>query len=151
MRNIPEVGACNLMKENNWRVPCYSFGKELRQNLLLNEESLKYAKGKSQLRLDIDNINSTKTPKWTLYKLERFFSKPNSAQLERIKIPGPGSYPYRTFMGEGPKYTFYKDKNNHSEPEDTYLSKKNKNFPGPTTYFKNMHYSPSGPYLLYRN
>ena len=73
MRNIPEVGACNLMKENNWRVPCYSFGKELRKNLLLNEESLKYAKGKSQLRLDIDNINSTKTPKWTLYKLERFF------------------------------------------------------------------------------
>ena len=132
-------------------MPTYSFGKEQRKNLLLNEESLKYAKGKSQLRLDIDNINSTKTPKWTLYKLERFFSKPNSAQLERIKIPGPGSYPYRTFIGEGPKYTFYKDKNNHSDPEDTYLSKKNKNFPGPTTYFKNMHYSPSGPYLLYRN
>ena len=73
------------MKESEWRVPCYIFGKELRKYLLLNEESLKYAKGKSQLRLDIDNINSTKTPKWTLYKLERFFSKPNSAQLERIK------------------------------------------------------------------
>jgi len=145
MRNVPGVGTYNLMKESDWRVPCYIFGKELRKNLLLNEESLKYAKGKSQLRLDIDNINSTKTPKWTLYKLERFFSKPNSAQLERIKRPGPGTYPYRTFIGEGPKYTFYKEKNYHSDPEDTYLSQKNKNFPGPSTYFKNMHYSPSGP------
>ena len=88
MINIPRVGVYNLMKENDWRVPCYSFGKELRKNLLLNEESFKYTKCKSQLSLDIDNINLTKTPKWTLDKLERFFSKSNSAQLERIKIPG---------------------------------------------------------------
>ena len=51
------VDTYHLMKENDWRVPCYSFWKELKKNLLLNEEILKYSKGKSQLRLDIDNIN----------------------------------------------------------------------------------------------
>ena len=27
MRNIPRVDAYNLMKESDWRVPCYSLGK----------------------------------------------------------------------------------------------------------------------------
>ena len=34
MRNIPGVGTYNLMKENDWRVPCYSFGKGLRKKII---------------------------------------------------------------------------------------------------------------------
>ena len=41
----------------------------------------------------------------------------------------------KNFIGEGPKYSFNKDKNNHSDHEEAYLSEKNKNLPGPTTYY----------------
>ena len=51
----------------------------------------------------------------------------------------------KNFIGEGPKYSFNKDKNNHSDHEEAYLSEKNKNLPGPTTYYQNIHYSPSRP------
>ena len=142
---IPPVGTYNLNNHDDWKVPCYSFGKEERKNLLLNEEGLKYNKGISKLRLDLDEINTTKSPKWSFYTIDRFSTKPKSAQIEKQKYPGPGAYTIKTYIGEGPKYTFHKDKNNHSDPEDTYLAKKNRKFPGPTTYYKEMHYSPSGP------
>ena len=67
----------NLTKLEDWKIPCYTFGKELRKNLAINEESLKYNKGISKLRLDMDNINSTKTPKWSLYKIDRFINNKN--------------------------------------------------------------------------
>ena len=142
---IPGVGTYNLNNFDDWKVPCFSFGKEQRKNLLLNEEGLKYNKGISKLRLDLDNINTTKTPKWSFYNIERFSQKPKSAQIEKQKYPGPGAYPLKTYIGEGPKYSFHKDKNNHSDPEDEYISKKNRNFPGPNTYYKDLHYNPSGP------
>ena len=51
-------------------------------------------------------------------------------------------------MGEGPKYTFPKEKNNHSDPEDVSISKKTLKYPGPTTYYKNQFsYTPSGPFI----
>ena len=51
-------------------------------------------------------------------------------------------------MGEGPKYTFPKEKNNHSDPEDVCTSKKTLKYPGPTTYYKNQFsYTPSGPFI----
>lgn len=143
----PDMCTYNLTKLEDWKIPCYTFGKELRKNLAINEESLKYNKGISKLRLDMDNINSTKTPKWSLYKIDRFINnkkKPKSAK-NIFNIPGPGFYSMKTFIGEGPKYSFNKDKNNHSDPEEAYLSEKNKNLPGPTTYYQNIHYSPSGP------
>ena len=143
--NVPGVGTYDLSKPSDWNVPCYSFGKEKRNYLLLNEESLKYNKGKNKLRIDLDDINSTKSPKWSLYKIERFSTKPKSAQVQRLKVPGPGHYPTLTFIGKGPKFTFPKEKNNHADPEDEYLSKRNRNFPGPNTYFKDLHYNPSGP------
>ena len=34
MRKIPGVDTYNLMKENDWRVPCYSFGKGLRKKFI---------------------------------------------------------------------------------------------------------------------
>ena len=40
----------NLPKQEDWKIPCYTFGKELRKNLSIYEESLKYNKGISKLR-----------------------------------------------------------------------------------------------------
>ena len=39
------------MKKNDWKVPYYSFGKELKKNLLLNEQSLKYAKRQKSIKI----------------------------------------------------------------------------------------------------
>ena len=59
----------NLNNYDDWKVPYFSFGKEQRKNLLLNEERLKYNKGISKLRLDLDNINTTKTLSWSFYNI----------------------------------------------------------------------------------
>ncbi len=40
----------NLAKQEDWKIPCYTFGKELRKNLAIYEESLKYNKYISKLR-----------------------------------------------------------------------------------------------------
>ena len=74
----------------------------------------------------MDNINSTKTPKWSLYKIESFINnKKKSKSAKNIfNIPGPGFYPMKTFIGEGPKYSFNKDNNNHSDPEEAFYPKK---------------------------
>lgn len=145
--NTPGVGAYNLRKDRDLNVPCFKMGKEERKNLLLNETALKYNNAVSKLKIEIDEITSTTTPKWTLYKVDRFSKKPKSAYIKRLNVPGPGTYPIRTCMGEGPKYTFAKDKNNHSDAEDEYVSRKTLRYPGPTTYHKNITYNPSGPFI----
>ena len=76
----------NLTKLEDWKIPCYTFGKELRKNLTINEESLKYNKGISKLRLDMDNINSTKTPKWSLYKIKLFINKKINQKVQKIYL-----------------------------------------------------------------
>jgi len=54
-------------------------------------------------------------------------------------------YTLQTYMGEGPKYTFPRQKDNHSDAEDEYISKKTKgpeiendkfliSSPGPNSY-----------------
>ena len=82
-----------------------------------------------------------------MYKIERFINnkKKSKSAKNTFNIPGPGFYPMKTFIGEGPKYSFNKDNNNHSDPEEAYLSEKKRNLQGPTTYYQNIHYSPSGP------
>ena len=145
--NVPGVGAYNLRKEKDLEVPCFRMGKEERKNLTINETALKYNNSASKLRLDIDEVNSTTTPKWTLYSNERFSTKPKSAYLKRLNVPGPGMYTLQTYMGEGPKFSFPKQKHNHSDEEDEYISKKTKGYPSPTTYYKNNNYSPSGPFI----
>ena len=99
------------------------------------------------MKIDIDQTTSTITPKWTLYNKERFSTKPKSAYLKRLNVPGPGMYTLQTYIGEGPKYTFPKQKDNHSDADDEYISKKTKGYPSPTTYFKKCSYSPSGPFI----
>ena len=74
----------NLAKQEDWKIPCYTFGKELRKNLAINEESLKYNKGISKLRLDMDNINSIKIPKWSLYKIGRFINNKKNQKVLKI-------------------------------------------------------------------
>ena len=146
--NTPGVGSYNLRKDKDLNVPSFKIGKEERKNLLLNETALKYNNAVSKLKIEIDEVTSTTSPKWSLYKVERFSKKPKSAYIKRLNVPGPGKYKIQTFMGEGPKYTFSKDKNNHSDPEDTSISKKTLKYPGPTTYYKNQFsYIPSGPFI----
>ena len=145
--NNPGVGTYNLRKDKDLDVPCFKMGKEERKNLLLNETSLKYNNGASRLKINIDELTSTTTPKWSLYKMDRFSKKPKSAYIKRLNVPGPGTYRAKTFMGEGPKYTFPKEKNNHSDAEDEYMSKKTRKYPGPTTYHKKSYYVPSGPFI----
>ena len=147
--NTPGVGSYNLRNDKDLTVPSFKIGKEERKNLLLNETALKYNNAVSKLKIEIDEITSTTSPKWSLYKVERFSKKPKSAYVKRLNVPGPGKYRTQTFMGEGPKYTFPKEKNNHSDPEDVCTSKKTLKYPGPTTYYKNQFsYTPSGPFIF---
>ena len=145
--NTPGVGSYNLRNDKDLIVPSFKIGKEERKNLLLNETALKYNNTASKLKIEIDEITSTTSPKWSLYKIDRFSKKPKSAFLKRLNVPGPGKYKEKNFVGEGPKYTFPKGKNNHSDAEDEYISKKTKKYPGPTTYYKNFGYIPSGPFI----
>ena len=46
----PDMCKYNLTKQEDWKIPCYTFGKELRKNLAIYEESLKYNKYISKLR-----------------------------------------------------------------------------------------------------
>lgn len=145
--NTPGVGSYNLRNDKDFEVPCFKMGKEERKNILLNETALKYNNTVSKLKIEIDEITSTTTPKWSLYKVDRFSQKPKSAFLKRLNVPGPGSYSLKTFVGEGPKFTFNKEKNNHSDAEDEYISRKTKGYPSPTTYHKKNNYVPSGPFI----
>ena len=145
--NTPGVGKYNLRNDKDLIVPSFKMGKEERKNLLLNETALKYNNGVSKLKIEIDEITSTTTPNWSLYKNERFSKKPKSAYIKRLNVPGPGAYSLKTFMGEGPKYTFSKVKHNHSDAEDESISKKASKYPCPTTYHKNTTYIPSGPFI----
>ena len=118
-----------------------------KEKILLNKEALKYNNSASKLKIDIDQITSTITPRWTLYNTERFSTKPKSAYLKKLNVPGPGMYNLQTYMGEGPKYIFPKQKDNHSDEEDESISKKAKGYPSRKTYFKKFSYSPSGPFI----
>ena len=80
----PDMCTYNLAKQEDWKIPCYTFGKELRKNLAINEESLKYNKGIGKLRLDMDNINSIKIPKWSLYKIGRFINNKKNQNVLKI-------------------------------------------------------------------
>ena len=82
----PDMCTYNLAKQEDWKIPCYTFGKELRKNLAINEERLKYNKGISKLRLDMDNINSTKTPKWSLYKIKLLLIKKMNQKVQKIYL-----------------------------------------------------------------
>lgn len=141
----PGVGTYELRKDSYFDVPCFRFDKEKRENLNMNHSALKYP-GPGKYHDEIDK-NSTNTAKWTFTKSDRFRKlKPKNHNVERLNVPGPGSYNFRDITGnEGPRYTFNKDKFNHSDSVDESTFNKIKNYPSPVTYNKSIEYIPDMP------
>ena len=142
---VPGVGSYELRKDNYFNVPCYKFDKEKRENLNMNHSALKYP-GPGKYNNEIDK-NSTITAKWTFSKSDRFSKiKPKNSKLVRLNVPGPGSYKFKEITGnEGPRYTFNKDKFNHSDSVDESMFKKIRDYPSPVTYNKSIDYIPDMP------
>ena len=129
----------------------YHFAKIKRTNLTLNEQALQYP-GPTKYSYDTDLI-STKTPKWTFSKCDRFGSPKTEGRekrfiKKRVNTPGPGHYEIASKLCNGiPKYSFPKEKNNHQDASDVAMFKKIQFYPSPTTYFKdNINYIPSYPF-----
>ena len=93
-----------------------------------------------------ENIDPTKQPPGPgQYNLEKgndkpkySFGKDDRSQSTIDEVPGPGQYPYKSSVGEGPKISIadklYYDPN----------SKERKHMPGPGEY--NLKSEPNGPY-----
>lgn len=118
--------------------------QDVRKDESLNQTALKYpAPNHYKEKYE---VTMTTTPKWSLYKNDRFRDKPKSAFLKRLHVPGPGKYEIKTNMGEGPSFSFGKNKYNHSDASDESMTKTTKKYPSPVTYYKNNYYNPSGPF-----
>lgn len=142
---VPGVGTYQLRKDSYFKVPCFIFGKEKRDNLNMNHSALKYP-GPGKYNDDVDK-NSTTTAHWTFSKDERFKKiKPRNSKIVRLNVPGPGTYNLGDITGnEGPKYTFNKDKFSHSDSVDESMFNKIRNYPSPVTYNKSIEYIPDMP------
>ena len=145
--SIPGVGEYNLVKDEDLKVPCYIMSKEKRTNLNMNHSALNYP-GPNKYKYDLEGASS-KAPKWTFSKSERFGKlKPKSALVRSSSMPGPGSYKIQYFIGnDGPIYSFGKEKFSHADALDVAMTKKTMNFPSPTTYNKNIRYIPNSPII----
>ena len=142
---VPGVGSYQLRKDSSLDIPCYRFGREQRDNLNMNKEALKNP-GPGMYNTDKDN-NSSIAPKWSFSRADRFTRiKPRNPNLKRFIVPGPGSYKLIGATGnEGPKFTFSKEKFNHSDSYDESLLNKIKNYPSPVTYNQNIAFVPDKP------
>ena len=142
---VPGVGSYELRKDSYFKVPCFIFSKEKRDNLNMNHSALKNP-GPGHYNDDVDK-NSTTTAKWTFTKSGRFTNiKPRNSKLIRLNVPGPGSYNFKDITGkEGPHFTFNKEKFNHSDSVDEGMFKKIRNYPSPVTYNKSIDYIPDMP------
>ena len=145
--SVPGVGTYNLAKDEDFKVPCYIMSKEKRKNLNMNHSALKYP-GPNKYNYDFQGASS-KAPKWTFSKSERFGkSKPKSALVRSSSMPGPGSYKTQYFIGhDGPIYSFPKEKLSHADAIDAAMEKKTINYPSPTTYNTNIRYIPNSPII----
>ena len=144
---MPGVGTYNLIKDEDLKVPCYIVSKEKRTNLNMNHSALNYP-GPNKYKYDLDGASS-KAPKWTFSKSERFGnSKPKSALVRSSSMPGPGSYKTKFFVGfEGPTFSFGKEKFSHADAVDVAMAKQKINYPSPTTYNTNIRYIPNTPII----
>ena len=145
--SVPGVGTYNLTKDEDFKVPSYIVSKEKRTNLNINHSALNYP-GPNKYNYDLEGASS-KAPKWTFSKSERFGkSKPKSAMVRSSSMPGPGSYQTQYFIGhDGPIYSFPKEKFNHADTVDVAMQEKSKNYPSPTTYNSNIRYIPNTPII----
>ena len=156
-KNIPGVGTYEL--ESKGKGPYYSItGKgnmnDIKDNgvpgankYLPNLNDLRKAPAYSFTHAPIgENIDPTKQPPGPgQYNLEKgndkpkySFGKDDRSQSTIDEVPGPGQYPYKSSVGEGPKISIadklYYDPN----------SKERKHMPGPGEY--NLKSEPNGPY-----
>lgn len=146
-KSVPGVGTYNLVNDEDYKVPSYIVSKEKRNNLEINHSALKYP-GPNKYKYDLEGASS-KAPKWTFSKSERFGNgKPKSAMTRSNSMPGPGSYQARFFIGhDGPTYSFPKEKFNHADAVDVAMQKKTINYPSPTTYNASIRYIPNTPII----
>jgi hypothetical protein len=146
---VPGVGSYNLTKDEDFKVPSYIISKEKRTNLNMNHSALNYP-GPNKYTYDLEGASS-KAPKWTFPKSERFGKpqkKPKSAMIRSGSMPGPGSYKTQYFIGhDGPIYSFPKEKLSHADAVDVAMGKKTMNYPSPTTYNTNIRYIPNSPII----
>ena len=147
--DVPGVGKYNLTKDEDFKVPSYIMSKEKRKNLNMNHSALNYP-GPNKYNYDLEGASS-KAPKWTFPKSERFGktkNKPKSAMIRSSSMPGPGSYQTQYFIGhDGPIYSFPKEKLSHADAIDVAMEKKTMKEPSPTTYNSSIRYIPNGPII----
>ena len=145
----PSVGSYNLRKKSDLIVPASRFGKEKRDNLNINKSALDNP-GPGEYSYYSEKTSSS-SPKWSIGPSE--MNLHNNNKIKKIKeennnqIPGPGYYKINSYIGkEGKKYSFGKDKFNHSDAFDEYIKRKVLDFPSPTTYNKSYYkYIPNSP------
>lgn len=134
-----------ISKESDWIQPSVKIGLDPRKDESLNKTALKNP-GPNYYKTKYE-ATQTSTPRWSLYHNDRFNKKPKSANVQRQNFPGPGKYEYKTKIGEGPSYSFGKDKYNHSDASDEAMKKKTLKYPSPTTYYEDKtKYNPTGPF-----
>ena len=146
-KGVPGVGSYNLIRDEDYKIPCYIVSKEKRKNLNMNHSALNYPAPNKYI-YDLEGASS-KAPKWTFSKSERF-GKTKSAMVRNNSMPGPGSYQSQCFIGhDGPNYSFPKEKFNHADAVDVAMQKKTLNYPSPTTYNSNIRYVTNTPIITF--
>ena len=140
----PPVGLYELRKDSSLIVPSFKFDTEQRNNLEINSNNKNFP-GPGSYN-DSGKLD-TKGIKWSFTHSPRFTKiKPRNPKVVRIKVPGPGSYSFKTFIGkEGPKYTFNKVKYNHSDDIDESYKQKTIKYPSPVSYNKKIDYQSDMP------
>ena len=145
---VPGVGKYEIRKDSSFDVPCFKFDKSERNNLNLNESTLKYP-GPNRYSVDL-KFSSSSTPSWSFGHEERFpYMKKRNKRCLTLNVPGPGTYKTRIYMGtEGPFYTFSKIGENHILLDKDEL-KKLKQFPSVGKYLNSIAYSSDLPFYSF--
>ena len=145
---VPGVGKYEIRKDNSFDVPCFKFDKSERNNLNINESSLKYP-GPNKYSLDYRSTCTT-SPSWSFGIEERFpYMKKENKKLLKTDIPGPGAYKTKVYMGtEGPFYSFTKTKENHIILDKDEL-KKLRLFPSVGKYLNSIRYLSDLPFYSF--
>ena len=141
---VPGVGKYEIRKDNSFEVPCFKFDKGERNDLTINQSSLRYP-GPNRYSVDL-KFSCSITPSWSFGHEERFpYMKKRNKKRLKIDVPGPGSYKTKEYMGtEGPFFTFSKIKENHIVLDKDEL-KKLKQFPSVGKYMNNIRYLSDQP------
>ena len=147
---VPGVGKYEIRKDNSFDVPCYKFDKGERNDLTINQSSLRYP-GPDRYSLDL-KFSCTTGPSWSFGQEERFsYNKKLNKKILRLNVPGPGTYKTKEYMGtEGPFYTFSKIEENHIVLDKEEL-KKLRQFPSVGKYINNIRYLSDLPFYTFSN